>query len=537
MILEIKLDKSRVLSLYINGKSEDQFFDYSTRVEALRLANMRFDNDLMTAASLYPNEKNGAFLWCYTSEFLRGEEVTYLVKIYYLLELIKIVLVKYQVKKLILRYPFPKDAITELFSLGLKTIKSFDFYAGKVREVIKIIFKSADSLFKNGRSFFKKKNSVFRGNLLDVNQGPTLNRLDSLNNFEFYTPYKVFSGQEHRIIGFDKNMVVVFRNENTVFDGIRQFYRAVILSIFIKQNSVRLPRVYRSFFKFRDVFKLWSLLLYERGTEKYFKRCCIKNLVHVSSLNKPEYRILWTTAQENNVKVTIVASRTFKYLSSSDRFIEADVKFYSKVRIPNNYIVRDQFSKEVFKSFQFYDQVKIGARFCHNNINKKIQLLEDSVVYFVLTHIKKSSQYLLSELKSIDFKHFGIQKIYFRNHPSLEFTTKEIQNYFPDYEIINHTGISIHECNYEKIIMISGPSTGALELIKEGVTLFWFPYIWKDGILFDDIMDNIGYKVDSINSFLTSFFVYNNDGKFKCEFDNSQFKSSELISSALKTFL
>ncbi|UJP64468.1 hypothetical protein [Mongoliitalea daihaiensis] len=533
MILEIKFDKGEGLNLYINGQSEHLYFDYLTRVEALRRANKRFDKDLMQAASLYPNDKKGAFLWCYTSEFLRGENVTDLVKLYYLLELAKIVSEANSVEKIILSYALPMDAITELKGFGLLTIMSSGFYKGKIREILKVVYHSSISFKRNLPSFLKKRNPKFSGNLLDVNQSPTSNRLDPLDNYEFYQPYRVFSGQEHKIRGFDKEDVVVFRTENTLLDGIIQLYRAVTLSIFIKQNTSRLPKVYRFYFRFRDVFKLWSLLLYERGAEKYFKRNEIRNLVHVSTLTKPEYRILWAKAHESKINVTIIASRTLKTLSSSERLIEADIKAYSKASLPNNFIVRDSFSKDAFKAFHFCEQVKMGGRFVPENENGEKEFIKERVVYVVLTHIKECSEYLLNELKSINFSALGIQKIFFRSHPSAKFTHGEIQNYFPDFEVINHTGLSIHQCNYENILMISGPTTGALELIKEGVTLFWLPYVWKDGILFDDILKKAGHLCNSRNEFINIIHQASNNKAI----DISEFNSENLISEQLKALI
>lgn len=534
MILEINFDKGEGLNLYVDGQSEHLYFDYITRVEAIRKANKRFDNDLMQAASLYPNEKKGAFFWCYTAEFLRGENVTDLVKLYFLLELVKKATEKNQAEKIILSYEIPKDAIAELKSLGLKIVKTFDFYSGILRENVKVVYHGIKLLKLNVASFLNNKNSLFEGNLMDVNE-----RHDHfskiLKNDEFYKSFRVYSGEESKITSFSQVDVVVFRNENTFLDGFFQFYNALKLSIFIEQNKLKLPQVYRGYFRFRDFIKLWSLLLYESGVKKYFKKNQIRNLVHSSTITKPEYRILWSKAHDYKVKVILVASRTLKLMSSSERLIDADIKAYSNAYLPDDFIVLDYLSKEVFKAFHFYDRVKVGGRILPVSENRVNALIKERVVYIALTHIKECSAFLLNELKSVDFKSLGIHRIFFRCHPLAIFTDSEIKDYFPDFEVINHTGLSIHQCNYEDILMIAGPTTGAIELLKEEVTLFWLPYIWKDGILFDDIMNQVGHKVTSMNDLITKLNHLNNNALNHKKIENSQFKSSNMISSLIQS--
>lgn len=497
--LEIKFDPSEGLNLYVNGQSEHIYFDYHTRVSALRKANKRFDTDLQQAASLYPNDKKGAFLWCYTSEFLRSENVTDVIKLYYLLELVKCL--KKSVETVQLCYSIPKDALVELTELGFRLVKTTSYYKSIVREWVKVGYHASKSVLKNLSSFVASINSSHNGNLLDVNQSPRNNRLDSLENYEFYQPYKVFSGQEHTIEGFEEKDVVIFRNENNFWDGLMLFFKALQLTFFVEQQQSRLAKVYRNYLRKRDCFRLWSLLLYERGAHKYFSKNSIQNLVHVSTLTKSEYRILLAKAKEFNSKIILVSSRTLKSLSSSERLIEADIKGYSKTVLPDHIIVRDQFSKDVFKGLPFYERIKLGGRFQQKSIKTKIEteFLTEKVVYIVLTNIKSCSDYLLKEVSRIDFKSLGIKKVVFRCHPAEKYSNVEVQEYFSGYDIINHTGESMDTCPYKKILMISGPTTGALELIREGVSLFWLPYIWKDGILFDDIMRSIGYLANDID--------------------------------------
>lgn len=539
MILEIKFDKGEGLNLYINGQSEHLYFGYTTRVRALRSANSRFDKDLLQAASLYPSEKKGAFLWCYTAEFLRSENITDLVKLYYLLELVNELVVNGLADNIHLSYRVPKDAIVELKSLGLQTNKSFGFYKGKIRELVKVAYHASHSLKHNFASFLNRKNPKFKGNLLDVNQSPTNNRLDSIDNFEFYKPYRVFSGQEHNIIGFDKEDVVVFRNENTILDGLIEGYKAVTISFFIRQNSSRLPKVYRSYFRIRDVFRIWSLLLYERGAEKYFRRNRIINMVHVSTYTKPEYRILWAKAQQVKIKVIIVASRTLKKLSSSERLIHADIQGLSRTVLPDYYIVRDEFSKDGFKDLPFYEQIRIGGRFeVKKESFQSNQVVNETVLYLVLTHLKSCSDYFLSEVAQIDYGAWGIKRVIFRCHPSAKYTPDEITHFFPNYDIIDHTGLSMNSLNYQRIIMISGPTTGALELVVKGVSLFWLPYVWKDGILFDDIMNEYGTLCLNSTDLASKidFIAFQNYDSFE-KGGIDKFKSNQLISTQIKSFI
>lgn len=499
--LEIKFDQGEGLNLYVNGQSEHLFFDYNTRVKALRYANERFDTELIYTASLYPNERKGAFLWCYTADFLRSENVTDLVRLYFLLGLIYQVNDSGSVKELILHYSIPQDAIKELETAGVRSIKTINYYKSILREWVKVGYHAFQALKRNTTSFFKYKNEGHEGNLLDVNQSPKNNRLDAIENFNFFEPYKVFSGQEHTVVGFEPSKIVVFRNENNLWDGIKIFVQAISITLFIDSQQNRLPKVYRSYFRKRDIFRLWSLLLYERGAEKYFSSNTIKNLVHVSTLTKPEYRILWAKAKEFDINLILVSSRTLKRLSSSERLLIPDVERYSGTVLPDHLIVRDEFSKDVFKGLPFYMNIRLGGRFVTNSSKDPSVKTDEKILYLVLTHIKSCSDFLLSEVSKIDWYVHDIQTIIFRSHPGAKYSTSDIQQIFKDFSVIDHTGKSIDECPNREIIMVSGPTTGALELVREGVSLYWLPYIWKDGILFDDVMKETGFMANNFDLF------------------------------------
>jgi hypothetical protein len=538
MILEIKFDASEGLNLYINGLSEHIYIDYDSRVKALRKANDIFDTDLNLAALLYPESNKGAFLWCYTSEFLRSENMTDLIKLYYIIELIKELKSIQNFTKIYLYYYIPNDAIKQIIDLGIRTIKTSKFYRGKIREWLKVGFHAFKSFKINLASFIALRNTSHSGNLIDINQSPKNNRLDPIENFEFYKPYHVFSGQEHKITGFDQSQIVVFRNENNFLDAIIIFLKAVNISYFLLKSRRKLPKVYRSYFRFRDIFILWSLLLYKNGAKKYFVRNAIKNLVHVSTLTKPEYRILWSTAKNYLVKVILVSSRTLKSLSSSERLIKADIEGYSQTVLPDYMVVRDNFSRDLFKNIPICQNILVGGRSSNLADKEEVNLISERVLYIVLTHIKGCSDFFLSELSSINFKEFDISKIFFRCHPAVNYTKEEIAKYFKGYELINHTGVSIQKCVYDEIIMVSGPTTGALELIKKGVFLYWFPYIWKDGILFDDLMNTCGYKASTIGGFYLDLSNFKRNTHKDSQLLLNHFNSSEfLISNQIKKFL
>jgi hypothetical protein len=99
---------------------------------------------------------------------------------------------------------------------------------------------------------------------------------------------------------------------------------------------------------------------------------------------------------------------------------------------------------------------------------------------------------MLKDLSKIDFKKYQIEKVVFRCHPSLKYSSEEISSYFKNYKIEDNTAKPIEYYNNKTIIMFSGPTTGVLELLSGRVALIWMPYIWKDGLLFDDVMKEVG---------------------------------------------
>lgn len=530
------------LNLLVDGVPEFEVFPYEIRISCLRRANDRFDRDIMHAASLYPEDEKGAYLWCYTALFLRGENVTDLIKLYYLLEIIYELNQKKEVKRVEIRFPIPFAAISELSAKGLIISYNLSEYVfGILYKGTGLIIKSLFDIRKNITHIFKKPNNVFNGNLLDVNKSPKENRLDILKNYEFYNPYNVYSGQEHELKGFSKHQTVNFRNELTCWDTLSAVGETWRINRFIAQNKTLLPAIYSAYIYNRFNVQLWSLLLYKKSVQKYFAKCSIDNLVHVSTLTKPEYRLLWAEAKKKQCRIILVSSRTLKVLSSSERLLPCDFDGYSGAILPDYFIFRDEFSKRnVFKNREDYLQRSyIGGRtiaVCDKETGES-RITVNYAVLLMLTHQRKSSDQIISATSSVNLKELGIDTVIFRSHPSCRYTNEEIQKSFQEFKIINNHNQKPEDLLKFKTIMISGPTTGALEFAAYCSEIIWLPYIWSDGLLFDDMMNTIGTKIinNTDLSEILKFAIINSKNIASEKID--LFSSSALISDSIKKII
>lgn len=529
------------LNLLIDGKPEFEVLPYDHRVRCLRNANKRFDHDIMQAASLYPNEETGAFLWCYTSVFLRGENITDLVRLYFLLEVIYELESKNDKLILEIRFPVPRAAIAELKDKNILFTYNYLSYAyGIIYKVAGWLKRFVISINKNLKHVLKSANKTFRGNLLDVNKSPRQNRLDKLGNYQFYEPYKVYSGQEHILEGFDADKMVEFRNELTLKDLSSTIAKTTQINKFINKNKAKLSPIYFSYLYSRCNSELWSLLLYKKSVEKFFNKCRITNLVHVSTLTKPEYRVLWAEAKKNGVKIISVSSRTLKTLSSSERLLACDYQAYSGACLPDYFIVRDEFSRGIFaQNESFLERSCIGGRQTSAEIPKRKDKTDQKewAVLLMLTHQKQSSKKLLSDVAASNLAEAGISKIIYRSHPAYIFNSDEIKSHFPGAVIIDNHKQKPEDLLDFNTIMISGPTTGALEFARFCRGLIWLPYIWSDGILFDDLMSNLGVKAinkDELRLILRNNFNHERGlSQNNIENVSQKFQSNKLISNHL----
>jgi hypothetical protein len=223
--------------------------------------------------------------------------------------------------------------------------------------------------------------------------------------------------------------------------------------------------------------------------------------------------MLFHTAKSAGVTVVLASSRSLKILSSSEMLLPADLRGENTQMLPDWFIVRDAFSKKVFDAFpELKSRTVIAGQQVSPILNEeKVSKKAEKVLLVLLTHIKTCSRILLRDLSLIDFKSLNINKVFVRSHPAAHFELNELRRYFSDLEPIDFSGEDYNKLSPFQVSIVSGPTTAALEAVNLGAALFWAPYIWSDGILFDDFMETIGIKCQDRNELHNKLTVYLSD--------------------------
>jgi hypothetical protein len=541
MLVTVKRHNKKVW-LFIDGIRHDKYFSHEQRVRLYKNAADSFDQDLENAALRFKDHPYGAFLWLFTSDFIRGEEIGGLVRWHLLKEMLLQLFHDQKFCQLAIETPIPKflKLLLRINEIPVKVnlfkyVKSF-FYGMLLR-----MFYFFRSFLKNLMFILRKENSHHEGVIADVNKSFAKHRFDSIERIiELFPKIKFFSGQEHKLEGIPEADTVVFRRELTIGIFIKAVLKTIKLSVFVLNNKSQIPPALYS--NLSDSFNLlqWhDLIVLQNCIKKYLDKNEIDRIYHVSTLTKPSYRILMSEAARRNIDFTLVASRTLMKSRASERLLKCDVARYNSTALPNHYIFKDQYSTGVFDPYpDLRSKVSIGSRF----LNKQTPVISEEKPFAVLilfNHFEEIVFSLLHEIKSAGIDKI-IDTIIYRFHPAYKLSNEKMQALFPTNTLVDITGKDYSAIAEYRTIAISGPTTGALDAVQAGTVIIWAPYIWEDGILMDDIMKQLGILClnsesirSSVEMLLTdksSYFIQRDkDGRFV----KDNFGSSNLISECI----
>jgi hypothetical protein len=352
--------------LYIDNLRHDVFFDHSTRVRFLQLANRNFDSDFEKVSENFKDHQYGSYLWVFTSEFIRGEEISSLLRWHFIMAMIIDLNNKSGIKEVLIETRIPANMMLFLNKLKITTKYSKLGYVRSItRYISKGILYSLKNIKKNFTSLLARQNTYHEGVIVDINRSFTMHRYDNLEKVvKIYPSIKYYSGQEHKLQDVPKIDNVVFRNELTAGILLKAINKSCKIVWFMIRSKEKIPiDLYYNLTDIFNIINLYDLIIYEKCIERYLNKNKIKKVLHVSTFTRPTYRILMTAACRNHTQFILVASRTLIYYRSSDRLLNCDVMGYNMTALPSKFIVKDNYSASVFKHFpHLHKRVVIAGR-------------------------------------------------------------------------------------------------------------------------------------------------------------------------------
>lgn len=538
------IKKNKKVWLYINNQSHVDFFSHTQRVDALIEANKRFDTDLEIVSERFKDHCFGAYLWVFTSEFIRGEETGSLVRWHFIKQLVNSLFFDKSIKieNFIIATRIPKSLRRYLRSLNLSISYNILKYLFSIlkywgRGWLNVI----NALIKNLSFLYRKGNQKHVGAIVDINRGSTKHRFDSIEAIKVKFPnLKFFSGQEHPLEDVPKENQVVFRRELTLSKFLGSVLKSIHLGLFAIKNKKNIPCFL--YYNIVDIFNLlmwFDLICYEYCVKAYLSKNNIQKIIHVSTLTKPTYRILMSEAKRRNMDFTLVASRTLMRYRSSERILDCDIKGYNNTALPTKYIFKDQYSSKIFDQ---YPEMKKNVQIGGSHVSKTYRYINYNnpvAILILFNHTKELLNRLLNEIIKGEIPSV-VNTIIFRCHPNYVISKDEMLRYFPNNQVIDITGKDYSLLSNYRTVTISGATTGALDAIQWGTVILWVPYIWDDGILMDDLMNILG--VNCLNSMelkkkTIEFIInpnlmaeqYNKDTQSKLKYFNTKCLISDLI--------
>lgn len=527
--------KNRELSLYIGGKRYDEYLSHNERVECLEAATVEFDNELQKAAEYFRDHPYGAYLWLYTPDFIRGEEIRGLYKQMYIKAIINRILKELSIKEVQVYTPLSPYLMDYLRNLPIK------FTCNKLKQAVNLLqncLQNTKTLFIlfsfNIKQLFKQVNEPFTGTLIDTSPVFKNNRYDDLDKVAriFNNKVKYYCGDQVEVQGCLESQTVVFKKELTLTDFLTALVKSFRISRFIKQNVSNIPP--GLYYNHKGVFKMllyWDLLLAQKSINKYFDKCNIKTIVQVSTFTKPIYRSLVAAASKRSITFIQVASRSLMRYRCSERLLQCDIDEYSSTAIPDWFIVKDQYSTRVFNPYpKVRSRVLTAGRFKSEEIvntesNKPPALL------IMFNHRKDISYRLLNEVLKSELSS-SFKTIIVRCHPNFTFPRGFLKSVFSENDVVDITGGNFSCLRNYQTTCISGPTTGSLDAINNGAVILWITYIWEDGILMNDIITSFGlFCADRMDLKKKVYKITTQDDFFGMLFNRDQQRLEEMFSS------
>ncbi len=534
------------LCIYIDNKNHEQFLTYHERVQCLKIANERFDRQIDEVAHTFSDHPYGKYLWVYTAEFIRTEQIEGLLRQHYLTAILELLMRRHQKVSVIVESIIPTTLLASVrvncFQVRLSTASyywsSIKFYGSRLA----IVFRKT---FKNFGYVLRRQNPPHSGALIDIFRDIRLQRFDNISAVtELYPSHRFYSGQEEKIKGIPVEKIVDFRRELKLTAFFGTIAKTIKVAGFILKNRNRIPaELFNNLSNLINLLMYFDLLIYEHCVERYFSKNHITRLIHVSTLAKPAHRILMSSAGNHGAKVILVASRSLARFVPADRLLQSDVNEVNQVKLPDHFILKDHYS---LKAFEQYPQLKrssaVGARFINKRYNSTGNNDQPVALYIMLNYRFFLCIALLEEIRKA-VQMIDVPVIIYRSHPLCYINPDLVQGYFPRAEIIDNSGKDYTILHHYRTIVLAGPSTGALELADTGAVILWVSYIWDNSIIMDDLMQKVGLNCTCQQSLSRQLKVmaentgeYSQQVKADAEFVDKHFKTNALISDKLKEF-
>lgn len=489
--------KARELILEINGVRHNEFLQHDIRVQCLKRALTRFNAEIEKVASEFRNHKLGAYLWLYTPDALRGEEMEGLYRFYYLIEIVKYLQYKNQLEVLVVEAAVSSQVRGFLSDTGVKLkVKHFSCFKSRLIATMQG-FKMAYKVIRfNLKCLMRRPNKYFKGVLVDSSPNFNNNRYDDIDKVaELYGSVKYFAAQHTFVQGIDEEETVVFKKEISLKIMFMAILSAIKILIFIRRNKSEIsPGLFQYLNRFRNLVLYTDLIIIERCIKKYLKKCDIQKMLQVSTLTIPSHRLLISIAREKGIQFINIASRTYGPYECSDILLEPDVKGYNDTYLPDWFILKDRYSFEkVFDRWpQLSHRVLIGGRYVGENSQPEFERQTLAPALLILfNHKKDLSHRVLNEVIKSGLSS-QVETIIYRCHHIFVFDEEVMRTAFPDNHIINITGKDYSALSQYRVVTVTGPTTAAMEVIQLGAVVLWAPWVWDESIIIDDVMRSVG---------------------------------------------
>lgn len=520
--------KNRELVLLINGQRHNEFLSHGVRVACLKKAKEKLTWEIEEVAEKFKNHPLGAYLWVYTPELLRPEEIMGVYRLYYILNIIEHLNENGEVSSLCLSTPVDKHIRRYLENLGINVSRN-------IGEVVKSgtinFFLNSKKLIRTGlfnfKCLLKKPNPSFNGVLIDVSPNIENHRYDNLQRLlECFPDYRYYSASQQFVKGTMDTESVVFKREMGLSEIISAALKTLRIWLFIFKNKQNMPSgIYHNLLNYCNALLYADLVVSEKCVSKYLEKNRIKKIIQVSTLTTPVHRLLMSAAKSRGTEFILVASRTFGPLELSDVLLNCDVRGYNGTALPDWFVFKDKYSliKVVGKYPALQAKSLIGSRYV-NTATKRANRSNDPgkpALLLLFNHREDLSLKLLEEFKKARLERL-VDDIIYRCHHIHVFDPKFMRQNFPEKNVIDITGKDYSILENFRVVSVNGPTTAAMEVIQYGVVVLWLPYFWDESIIIDDVMRNVGTMCEGPAELSALAETFINDNK---RFRNQQLKA------------
>jgi len=505
--MKIEILPGSTFPIKVMMAGHDVFAAMSLELKAalLEAALNRLDDDVGEVAEIAKEHRWGGFLWCFTYDAHRRDDINGTVLSYFIREIVDYLMVDSNVTAITISADVPCQVLTRAFLK--KGVSVFDRRAARflarrrLRRVLDPIWRFAlpyvrlvSPALRPGRPRLPLGPNVLIGRVKTraAPRGAPVSALDAANlmrvDHSLATARLTEEGVA-RMFGILSMSMPRFRESLRIAGSVRGLVKKILSQSDIDSMFADLLRE-QSFAQTLFMCLRWSQYC------RFFQILQPRKVIVSSMFGDPANRLPLAVAKSLNIPCELLACRPFLTgLRSEDRAIKADILQYNGAATGDTVVVEDSESLLHLKRFGVTEE-SIEIRSARDNCGHSTKLISDAIL--LLFTEKKVNDGIIEVLHEVKRRGCDVRPIYVREHPCIPVTERQKNE-------LDTLGVSVQfitmdpwsTLRFVRTVVLVGESTSGVEAARQGADVLWCTFLSEQLIQLWPLMRATGEIMES----------------------------------------